>query len=127
MQGYITFPHAKQVFRIHRKTINIKSGKVTEDDAYGVTDLSAEQASPKDLLAYVRGHWHVENKLHYMRDVTYGEDKNQIRSGNGPRVMATLRNCAIGLLRRINAWTFVPQANRRCVWDPQFTVALLGV
>jgi predicted transposase YbfD/YdcC len=64
-----------------------------------VTSLTAAQASPADLLAYVRTHWTIENRVHWVRDVTYGEDASQVRTGNAPRVMAAFRNLAISLLR----------------------------
>jgi predicted transposase YbfD/YdcC len=66
---------------------------------YAVTSLTAEQAQPAELASYIRGHWHVENKLHWVRDVTMGEDLSRVRTGGGPRMMASLRNLAISLLR----------------------------
>jgi Transposase DDE domain len=56
-------------------------------------------ASPETLAAWIRGHWHIENKLHWVRDVTYQEDKSLARTGNAPRVMASLRSLAISVLR----------------------------
>lgn len=64
-----------------------------------VTSLTAAEASPADLLAYVRSHWTIENRVHWVRDVTFGEDASRVRTGNAPRVMATFRNLAISLLR----------------------------
>ena len=125
MQGYIEFPHAAQVFRIHRKTIHLKSGKVAEETAYGVTSLTPEQATPEHLLALVRGHWHIENKLHYVRDFTYDEDRSQVRTGNGPRAMSSLRNLAIELIRS-KAWSGIPTGNRHYAARPQAVLALLG-
>ena len=57
------------------------------------------QARPAQLAAWIRGHWSIENKVHWVRDVTYDEDRSQIRTGTGPQVMAALRNAAIGALR----------------------------
>jgi predicted transposase YbfD/YdcC len=65
---------------------------------YAVTSLTAAQASPARLADYVRGHWGIE-ALHHIRDVTFAEDASQIRAGNAPRVLASLRNLAIGILR----------------------------
>jgi hypothetical protein len=67
--------------------------------AYGVTSLTAAQAGPARLLRLVRGQWEIENRLHWVRDVTFDEDRSQVRAGHGPRVMASLRNLVIGLLR----------------------------
>ena len=74
------------------------NGRTSYQAMLYVTSLTAEQASPDDLLAYVRGHWSVE-VLHWIRDVTYGEDNSRVHTGNTPRVVATLRNVSISLLR----------------------------
>jgi len=64
-----------------------------------LTDLGPDEASPKQLLHMVRGHWGIENRLHYVRDFTFDEDRCPIRTGNGPRVIATLRSLVIALFR----------------------------
>jgi predicted transposase YbfD/YdcC len=92
----LRFPHVGQVFLIER-TVTEK-GKTSYQAMLYVTSLTADQASPADLLAYVRGHWTVES-LHWVRDVVFAEDASQVRTGNAPRVMATLRNAVISLLR----------------------------
>ena len=66
---------------------------------YAITSLTATQARPAELAAIIRGHWLIEDRLHWVRDVTYDEDRSQVRTGNGPRVMASLRNLAITVLR----------------------------
>jgi hypothetical protein len=91
---------------------------------YAITSLSAAQATEAELAAWIRGHWCVENRLHWVRDVTFDEDRSQIRTRNGPRVMATLRNLAIGLLRLAGA-TNIAQALRHHAWDPLRPVELL--
>lgn len=91
------FPHVKQVFLVERKVI--KSDQTSYESVLYVTSLTTEQASPADLPTYVRAHWTIENKVHWVRDVTYGEDASRVRTGSAPRVMATLRNLAISLLR----------------------------
>jgi hypothetical protein len=93
----VRFPHVAQVFLVERKTT--PQGRVSYQAVLHVPSLTAEQASPTDLLVYVRAHWTVENRVHWVRDVTYGEDASRTRTGNAPRVMATLRNLAISLLR----------------------------
>lgn len=92
----LRFPHVGQVFLVER-TVTAK-GKTSYQAMLYVTSLTAEQASPADLLAYVRGHWTVES-LHWVRDVTFAEDASHIRTGNASRVMATIRNTVISLLR----------------------------
>ena len=125
LQGYARFPHANQVFRLHRKVIHLKSGKVTEETVCGITSLTSEQASPKRLLALVRGHWHIENKLHYVRDFTYDEDRSQVRTGNGPRAMCSLRNLAIALIRSCG-WHGIPSGLRHYAAHPQEVLARIG-
>jgi predicted transposase YbfD/YdcC len=92
----LRFPHVGQVFLIER-TVTVK-GKTSYQAMLYVTSLTPDQASPADLLAYVRGHWTVES-LHWVRDVVFAEDASQIRTGNASRVMATIRNTVISLLR----------------------------
>lgn len=125
LQGYLAFPHAAQVFRIRRKITHLKSGKVTEEIAYGVTSLTPAQAPPKRLLALVRGHWHIENKSHWVRDVTYGEDHAQVRTGSAPQVMFGLRKVVIGLFRLLG-WSGIPSANRYYAARPASVLRLLG-
>src|SRR6266545_4879737 len=86
----LAFPHAEQAVRITR-TRTIK-GKTTREMAYLVVSLPAEHAQPADLGTWARSEWHIENRLHYIRDVTLREDAHQARTGNGPAVFATLRN-----------------------------------
>lgn len=91
----VRFPHTAQVFRLHRH-ITHSTGRVHTETVHGVTNLT----DPPPLLArHVRGHWSIENRLHWVRDVTYGEDASHIRTGTAPRVMAGLRNLAISALR----------------------------
>ncbi len=81
------------------------------DTAYGVTSLKKEQASAQDLLELNRGHWEIENRVHWVRDVTYDEDRCRIRTDNAPRVMASIRNLAIGIARMMG-FRYIPDANR---------------
>ena len=92
----LNFPHTAQVFLVER-TVTEK-GRTSYQAMLYVTSLTADQAGPADLLAYVRGHWSVE-VLHWIRDVTYREDASRVHTGNAPRVVATLRNTAVSLLR----------------------------
>lgn len=61
--------------------------------------MTAHEASSDQIATWVQRHWPIENRLHWVRDVTFDEDRSQIRTGNGPRVMATLRSTAISLIR----------------------------
>ena len=118
--AWIGFDGAAQVAQL-RRTVTAK-GKKTVEVVYLIT--SDRDANPATLAAWVRGHWHIENKLHWVRDVTYQEDKSLVRTGNAPRVMATLRSLAISLLR-MDGHANIAAANRHHARDPQRTLNLL--
>jgi len=97
----IAFPHADQAIQIRRRRRPLTAGtgrRWSTETSYAVTSLAACQATPAQVAGWIRGHWGIE-ALHHIRDVTFGEDASQIRTGNGPQVMATLRNLAIGILK----------------------------
>jgi len=84
---------------------------------------SGRDADPAALAAWVRGHREIENRLHWVRDVTYQEDESLVRTGNAPRVMASLRRVAISLLR-LDGHASIAAANRHHARDPQRTLKL---
>jgi predicted transposase YbfD/YdcC len=94
----LPFPHVSQVFLIERYVTGLRGEPVSAVAALGVASPAADQASPADLARYVRQQWSIES-LHWIRDSLYQEDKSQVRTRNGPRIMAALRNLAIGALR----------------------------
>jgi predicted transposase YbfD/YdcC len=120
----ILFPHARQAIQITRKTRRLDGTTWTTEVAYAVTSLAAEHATASQLASWVRGHWHIENRLHWVRDVTFDEDRSHIRCGSGPRVMASLRNLVISILR-INGTTNIAQALRHHAWDPHRPITIL--
>ncbi|GAA3777820.1 hypothetical protein GCM10022225_77060 [Plantactinospora mayteni] len=121
----LPFPHAVQAIRITRRTRPRRGGRWRTVTVYAVTSLTAYQASPAHLADYVRGHWAIE-ALHHIRDVTFGEDGWQVRTGNAPRVMACLRNLAIGILRH-QGWTNIAKALRHNAHDAYRPLAILGI
>jgi len=131
LNDYVDFPHVAQVFCIRRTTTDpqgkvIKGRKSNTDRAYGLTSLSPRQASPADLLACNRGHWEIENRLHHVRDMTYDEDRSQVRRGRRPHTMATLRNTAISLLRLAGARN-IAAATRYLSRERERPLRLLGL
>jgi predicted transposase YbfD/YdcC len=118
--AWIGFAGAAQVAQV-RRTVT-KKGKRTVEVVYLIT--SDRHADPATLAAWVRGHWEIENKLHWVRDVTYQEDKSLVRTGNAPRVMATIRSLAISLLR-LDGHDNIAATNRHHARDPQRTLKLL--
>jgi predicted transposase YbfD/YdcC len=95
----LAFPHAAQAIQIVRRRRPLTGTKWSAETVYAVTSLTAIQARPAELAAIARGHWLIEDRLHWVRDLDWDEDRSQVRTGNGPRVMASLRNLAITILR----------------------------
>jgi predicted transposase YbfD/YdcC len=101
LNSYLTdWPLIQQVAELTRTVTVPKTGKRSHEVAYLITPLTALEASPQRLLELVRGHWSIENSSHYVRDVTFGEDRSQVRSGRAPQILATFRNLAITLIHR---------------------------
>lgn len=95
----IGFPHAALAARIIRTRRDTSTGATSCETVYAVTSLTWGQVSAARLAEIIRGHWAIENRVHYVRDTAWDEDRSQLRTGTAPRVMATLRNIAIGLIR----------------------------
>ena len=123
----IGFPNAAQALQIRRRRRRIDQPKrFTTETVYAITDLRVHQARPAQLATWIRSHWSIENKVHWVRDVTYDEDRSQIRTGTGPQVMAALRNAAIGALR-LTGVTNIAAATRHHARDTNRPLALLGI
>ncbi len=120
--AWIEFSGAAQLAQV-RRTVT-KKGKKTVEVVYLITSADPRTASPTTLAAWVQGHWAIENKLHWVRDVTFDEDRSQVRTGAGPQVMATLRNLAISLLR-LDGWTNIARALRHHAADHRRPLALI--
>ncbi len=108
------FPSAKQMIMIIRERSTLQGEAVGMPEiAYAITNLSRQEATPRLLACRLRDHWHIENRLHYVRDVTYREDLSRVRTGSGPRVMASLRNLAISI-HRLYGEKNIAHATRAC-------------
>jgi hypothetical protein len=119
------WPGLEQVFMVERSTTVKKTGEYYAETVYGITSLTPEQADASRLNSLVRGHWHIENRSHWVRDVTFDEDRSQVRSGNIPQVMAALRNTAIGLMRWAGE-TNIAGACRTFAAKPRLAMKLIG-
>ena len=126
LQAYSGFAGVQQVFRLTRRTQFKKSGLLREQEVFGITSLSPVQGSAQELLSVVRGHWRIENRSHYVRDVTFDEDRSQVRTGSLPQVMAALRNLAISLMR-FAGHANVAAACRYFAAKPREALRLLGL
>ena len=110
LAGYLDWPGAAQVFEVER--VRTAGGRSTVEVAYGVTSLPRERADAKRLLGLVRGHWGIENRLHYVRDETLGEDRCRLRKGAAAQVLAAVRNVAVYLLAGVEASSKAAAARR---------------
>ena len=92
---YLAWPGLQQVFEIERTVTYQRTGQQRRETVYGITSLPPQRADAARLLSLVRQHWAIENRSHSVRDVTYDEDRSQVRCGSIPQTMAALRNLAI--------------------------------
>lgn len=128
------FPHARQAARITRiisRTTRRRNGKTwervvktTRETVYLITSLDRREAAPAHIAAYVRGHWSIENKVHWVRDAVLGEDASKVRAGARPRVLATLRNLVTGLIRQAG-YTSIAGTIRQAEYDKTLLLAIL--
>ncbi len=124
MNAYLSaaWPLVAQVAEVTR-TVTCK-GETHTEVIYLITSLTPAQATPHQLLTLIRGHWSIENGSHYVRDVSFGEDRSRIRSGHAPQVMAALRNLALTLMHRLGK-SHITATRRAFAFHPQQAFALL--
>lgn len=126
---HLDWPHVQQVCRLHREVEYVsgtRCGETTSEWHYALTSQTVDQASPAQLHAWWQGHWGIENRLHWVRDVTLGEDACQVRLGHAPANLAAVRNTVLNLLRQAGV-TNIAAALRRLQWHPEQTLAFLGI
>jgi hypothetical protein len=129
--GFLDFPHVGQVFRIDRWATRLdgtplRGQRPSHEVVFGATSLNPSRADAATVLQFVREHWTIENRLHYVRDRTFDEDRSQVRRRAAPQVMATLRNLAISILRKAGA-TNIASAVRQCARKESLTLRLVGL
>ena len=118
--------------RRERRTLKETTALNEYLDWPGVAQVGQVESVPRDigcagqLLVWARGHWSIENRSHYVRDVTFGEDASRIRKGSGPEIMAALRNAAIGFLRLTGA-TNIAESVRRNASQVRALFTRLGI
>jgi predicted transposase YbfD/YdcC len=121
---YLDWPGVVQVCKVEREVE--QRGKRSWEERYLVTSLAREQAGAMTLLRQRRGHWGIENRLHYVRDVSFGEDASQVRTGSAPQALAALRNTVIGIFRQAGERN-IASALRRTGWRSGAALAMLGI
>jgi predicted transposase YbfD/YdcC len=117
----LSFPFVQQVFKIERTRETTYGKLLSNETVFGISSLSATEITPQGLLEGARGHWSIENKLHYVRDVSFSEDKSQVRDGQSPRIWASMRNLAIGLIRDFG-FNHIPSGRRYFGFGPKKNV-----
>ena len=124
LAGHSDWPSLTQVCRLVRTT---RQGEVeTTEIDYAITSVPRDQADAAQLLAWWRGHWSIENRVHWVRDVTLDEDACRIRKGDAPQNLAALRNAIVSMLRLEGA-TNIAKGIRACTWKTQHLVTKLGI
>jgi hypothetical protein len=138
---YTRFPYATHAFVLTRETKNIKTGHLSFEKVYGLTSLPLSFSCEgdvftnqriglrylaKSLLALTRGHWTIENKSHYVRDVTWQEDSCRCHRGNLPQVLACFRNVAMNLMR-VSGYVSITRATRMFAARPELAIDLIKI
>ena len=124
----ITFPHAKTYIVVERESSTLDDVRTSIETRFYVTDLTTDDVTIEHLFRLVHGHWSIENSLHWVRDVTFGEDLSQVRTGTLPRILATLRNLAIGIIRHTTYRSVnIAAATRQLARQPDTALDLLGI
>ena len=124
LNEYLDWPGLGQVCCVERTRRH--KGRETVERAYAITSLPPERAAAARLLGIWRGHWGIENRLHWVRDVVFGEDQSQVRTGSAPQLLAALRNLVTGMLR-LNGVKNIAAALRHYGWKPWETLTLIGL
>lgn len=122
---YLVWPGIAQIMRRTCERTVIKTGKRSVEVSYGLTNLGSDEAQAEQLEALWRGHWTIENRKHYVRDVTLGEDQGQAYCGSTPQALASLRNALIDLMRQ-HGWTNLADALRHYAASVPRVLALIG-
>ena len=124
LNDFLDWPFLQQVFKLERFITISKTGKMRHELVYGVTSLSAEQASPAQLLQMLRSYWQIENSLHYPRDVTLHEDQTRFKKHSAAHNMAIINNLILALIAKSD-FLFVPSARRFFAAHPDQALSLL--
>jgi predicted transposase YbfD/YdcC len=124
LNDFLDWPFLQQVFQLQRSITISKTGKTRKETVYGITSLSAELASPAQLLEMLRSYWQIENRLHYPRDVTLHEDQTRFKKHSAAHNMAILNNLVLSLIAKSD-FPFVPSARRFFAAHPDQALALL--
>lgn len=124
LRDYCAWPGLEQVFRIERTVVDKRTGQTHTEVHYGITSLAPDQADAQRLATLVRGHWRIENRLHWVRDQDFAEDASRVRTRHAPQAMAIFRNLAISLLHLLGHDCLIA-ALRHCAYHPEAAISLV--
>lgn len=124
--GYSDWPGLAQALYLEREVTRLNTGEIRRERVYAVTSLRPDQADAAALLRLWRGHWGIENRLHWVRDVGFGEDRSPARVGHVPQMLAATRNTVIGVLRA-HGHAAIAATRRALARNPTAALALIGL
>jgi hypothetical protein len=124
--GYSDWPGLAQALCLEREVVRLNTGEVHREVVYAVTSLPPEQTDAQELLRLWRGHWSIENRLHWIRDVGFAEDRSAARTGSVPQILAATRNTVIGLLRA-HGHPAITASRRALARNPTAALTLIGL
>lgn len=125
LNEWVRWPGVGQVLSRCCERVRLNTGEVNREVTYGITSLSPEQTNPAALEALWRGHWCIENRVHYVRDVTMREDATQAFMGSTPQALAAICNALISLLRSKH-WSCIADALRHYGASVHRALELIG-
>jgi len=101
VKGYIDWPAVEQGLCLERRVITLSTGEITTERVYGLINLTPNQLDLSKVLQRWRGHWGIENRLHWVKDVQLKEDASRVHIGQAPLILATLRNLVVSCLHAV--------------------------
>lgn len=125
LNDYVRWPGTAQVLRRICRRSHERTGRIETEVTYAITSLPPTLAGPAELEHIWRGHWTIENRLHYVRDETFREDRCQVHGRTSAQAFAALRNAVISLFRA-HGWSNLAAATRRYAAQPQRLLQLIG-
>lgn len=125
LKDFLPWPHLEQVFKLERRFTSTRTGKVQKQVVYGITSLSRQDITPRQLLQMTRAYWGIENGLHYRRDVTLLEDRTRMTKGRMGQAMACINNLVLGILLGKLKFRYLPHARRYFAAHPDEALSLI--
>ncbi len=126
LKGFVDWPGVEQGLCLERRVVCLSTGEISTETEYGILSLRPDQLSLSDVLTRWRGHWTIENQLHWSRDVVMGEDASRLRSGHAPQTFAALRNTVISLVHQVG-YASLSAARRHFALHFHEALSLIGV